>query len=371
MNSIALSPISITQAVSDFQKLYSRHENVKVALKSIGMEMHAISSPQVILLTGPTKVGKSKLVEIAHDEVMAIYRERLHQERNFVPIVAINAVPPSGNEFSLKDFFTRLLNAQNEPLVSHKLQMFTQLSLLPELPRVDRQIEYSSTDALRRSTEQYMRLRNTKLLIVDNAHYMLLTTKGTKLECIFESLKSLAAESGATILLVGTYRLLEILNQGPQLTCQCQIVHLPRYDKTNAADQEHFAKVLDEFEQYLQKYVKANLSELCDYFYTKSIGCIGILKDWLSRCLEHALWENAPRIDQDYADRFAPSNRSLVAILEEIDWAETQLMDIDISQVTNLVDGIVMTTKEIAPPRSNRKPGKRNPVRDPVGLVLP
>ncbi len=112
-------------------------------------------------------------------------------------------------------------------------------------------MQRSTTDALRRSMEEYLRLRKTKFLIIDEAHHLFLTGNKQKLECQFESLKSLTIETGVTILLVGTYRLLDILDQSGQLTRRSQVVNFPRYDMRKSEDLKNFRKVLGYLEQKL------------------------------------------------------------------------------------------------------------------------
>lgn len=91
--------------------------------------------------------------------------------------------------------------------------------------------------------------------MIDEAQHILLASNRQRLECQFESLKSLAAETGTTILLVGTYRLLEILDQSAQLTRRCQVVNFPRYDMRQKADRNMFIKILSHLSEKLSEHV--------------------------------------------------------------------------------------------------------------------
>lgn len=229
-------------------------------------------------------------------------------------------------------------------------------------------LDQSTADALRRSTEEYLRRRKTKLLIIDEAQHMLLVGGQQRLECQFECLKSLTIETGVTILLVGTYRLLEILDQSGQLTRRSQVINFPRYDMRKKDDRNHFKQVLKHCEHELSKYVPTRLEEHADYFYTKSAGCIGILKDWLCRCLEYALQEKMPCLDAALATRFAHSNRGLVTIIEEACLGEAKLADVDDAKLTDLLANGVLLGTGTPSARGKHRPGRRNPTRDPVGV---
>lgn len=365
----ALNPV--TEAVFSYQSHIFNHPFAAEALKNLGAEMNSLSAPQVMILTGPTGVGKSTLVRTACNRVLAAHMDELRDNPEIVPIIAINAVPPSAARFSWKDFYIRLLVGQNEPLVDRKLYLPKQMSLLPGCAASAHGFERSVTDALRRSVEVLLKERKTRLLVIDEAQHILLASNPQRLECQFESLKSLAAETGCIILLVGTYRLLDILDQSAQLTRRCQVVNFPRYDMRRSDHREEFQKILTHFSEKLSQHVPTQLEEESKYFYNKSAGCVGILKDWLGRCLEYALQEKAPQINSAFAERFALTNRGLMTIIEEAFWGEEKLLDVDDGSVIDLLEnGIVFSSPESKQPKGNKKPGKRDPKRDAVGLLL-
>lgn len=333
------------------------------------MALGVVSSPQIIIFTGPTGVGKSTLAKAIRNRVVGKCEERLAREPDFVPVVSVNAVPPNGNSFNWKDFHIRLLTGQSEPLVDRKLFIPSQTSLLPDAPVKVHAFQQSTADALRRSVENYLRLRRTRLLIIDEAHHILLGGNGHRLECQFESLKSLANETGVTILLVGTYRLLDILDQSGQLTRRSQVVNYPRYDMRRKEDRESFKKVLGHLEKQMSVFVPTKLSEEAEYFYNKSAGCVGILKDWLNRCLEYALQEKVALIDAVFADRLALKNRGLMTIIEEACLGEEKLADVNDDRLIDLLKNGVLLSGHHTHAHKPRRPGTRNPKRDPVGEV--
>lgn len=371
MKAQSLPQRTVAEILADFRDYVFSHPIAKDTYRDLGAALGATSSPQIIIFTGPTGVGKSTLSKAACNHLLHYYEERLVAELDFVPVVTINAVPPNGNSFNWKDFYIRLLTGQSEPLVDRKLVVPRQTSLFLDHPLEATALQRSTTDALRRSVEEYLRLRKTKLLIIDEAQHMLLVSSMQRLECQFESLKSLTIETGVTILLIGTYKLLDILDQSGQLTRRSQVVNFPRYDMRQSKDRENFRKVLGYLEHKLSLYIPTRLDAHADYFYRKCAGCIGILKDWLCRCLEYALQEHAPAIDAAFAERFALKNRGLQTIIEEACLGEIKLTDVGDDQLLDLLtNGVLFARDHHDLSKKRPRPGKRYPKRDPVGVAL-
>jgi len=362
-----MTEANIRTPVASFIKEIFDHPSAKSAYQQLQLALGNEYSPEIIILTGPTGVGKSTVVTAVGKFVSNRHRVQMESERDFVPVVAHRAVPPTSGNFDWKDFYIRLLSSQGEPFSDRKLYVPSQMPLLPDGASTDH-LERSVTNRLRRSVEEYLRRRRTKLLILDEAHHLLMVNSGHRLECQFETLKSLALETGVTILLSGTYSLLNILRHSGQLTRRSQVVDFARYDMRNKKDAEDFQSALLYMEYLLSKHMPARLGVDVDYFYQKSLGCVGILKDWMTRCLDHAIQENARLIDATFADRFALPNRGLMRILEEAVWGEAELADVGDEQLHDLLKhGLLVASEEKPDGMVRRKPGKRGPKRDPVG----
>jgi hypothetical protein len=357
--------------VTAFADKRFKHPLATVAYDKLLLALGNDSSPQIIIFTGPTGVGKSTVASAIGRSVLDRYGSRMALEPDLVPVVSLNAVPPTGGNFNWKDFYIRLLNGQHEPLVDRKLYVPRQMPLLPDSIS-STHLERAVTDHLRRSVEEYLRRRRVKLLIIDEAHHLLLVSNSHRLECQFETLKSLTIETGVTILLTGTYSLLNILRQSGQLTRRSQVVDFPRYDMRRKAEARDFQKTLSFLEHMLSAHVPARLGEDADYFYRKSAGCVGILKDWMVRCLDHALKEQAPVIDAAFGQRFALPNRGLKRILEEACWGEEELADVPDNELDDLLQhGLLMAHEAKPDGMVRRRPGRRLPKRDPVGGIEP
>lgn len=354
--------------VAQFKNFVFGHPIASSTFKELVGALTASVSPRVLIFTGPTGVGKSTLTRAACNRILEYYKKQMIAEPDFVPLATISAVPPNSNGFSWKDFYIRLLSGQHEPLVDRKLLLPRQPSLLPGHGLGEKYLENSVADSLRRAVEEYCRHRRTRFLVIDEAHHMLLVNNQQRLECQFECLKSLTIQTGVTILLTGTYRLLDILEQSGQLTRRSQVIHFPRYDVRHKEDRTDYQKVLGFFETELSKYIPASLIAESEYFYSKSAGCVGILKDWLCSVLEYALTEKAQKIDRGFCERFALKNRGLQTIIEEACIGEAKLADVSDDYLNDLlVNGVLLPHADSQFPIQKRRPGQRNPKRDLVG----
>lgn len=128
----AASHESLKEKLDEFNLFLFKHPIATTTFDDLLGALKAEASPQVIIFTGPTGVGKSTLATAACNRLFLHYRSQMEAEPNFLPVVTISAVPPNGSGFSWKDFYIRLLTGQHEPLVDRKLLLPRQTSLFPD-----------------------------------------------------------------------------------------------------------------------------------------------------------------------------------------------------------------------------------------------
>lgn len=351
------------------------HTHFKTALAQTLTAVSSETGPKVILVAGPTGAGKTTLASKIYRKILEQHQERMQRELDFVPVLYGNAIAPNGTSFSWKDFYIRLLERAIEPLIDRKLLLPKQQSFIPPAGRLS-PYEANVPDALRRSVEECLRRRKTKLLIIDEAHHLLMVSNEKRLEFQFEAIKSLANETGVTILLIGTYKLLDIRDQSGQLMRRSEIIHFPRYDSRIKSDLLDFIGVLNSFSEHLPLLKKPLLSEHAENFYLKTGGGIGILKDWLARAYERYLISPSGDFDWNFIEPFAMPNKALKTIITEALMGEEKLMDIPISDLAQLLEAGLprlednptsLRSEARRKHRIGQPVGKRKPVRDPIG----
>jgi hypothetical protein len=100
--------------------------------------------------------------------------------------------------------------------------------------------------------------------------------------------------TGVLHILIGTYELLSFRNLSGQASRRGLDIHFPRYLFQNEQDRQDFQGVLLAlFKQVpLQVDIPALMQHWFD-FYERSIGCVGVLKDWLIRAVAAALHDGS------------------------------------------------------------------------------
>ena len=108
--------------------------------------------------------------------------------------------------------------------------------------------------------------------------------------------------------LVGTYDLFNFGKLNGQIGRRCLPVHFPRYQLEREVDCVAFQAALLELLRRVPLACSAEhwVTDHWLYFYECSVGCIGILKDWLLRAVSAALDDGASRLSLDCVQDYAP-----------------------------------------------------------------
>src|SRR5260370_23871994 len=127
-----------------------------------------------------------------------------------------------------------------------------------------------------------------------------------------EWLKSMSNTTHVLHILVGTYDLFNFGHLNGQLSRRCLPVHFPRYQLQREEDCIEFQAALLALLHKVPLYcdVETLVGSYWLYFYECSIGCIGVLKDWLPRAGSTALDEGQDTLTLDGLQDHAPPLRT-------------------------------------------------------------
>lgn len=351
--------------VAYFRDKVVAHPLLKETHQQLWQAIQQPAGASLIFVIGPTGVGKTTLRCRLEQQLWEAGQLAMERAPGHIPVVGLEVAVADADSFRWRDYYKRALMALDEPMIDHKI--------LPDpIPRqrVDLRNSghYKVTSELRWALEQALHYRRPAAFIVDEAQHFKRIASGRRLLDQMDTLKSLANLTGITHVLIGTYELLGFAHLNAQLDRRSLEIHFPRYHIDIPEEMQAFKRTLLTFQRHLPLTGEPDLVARADYFYEHSVGCVGVLKDWLTRALATALDDGQQTLTNTVLERQALPTRKLLRMAREIREGEETLTASSRAQ-TELQALLGMSTEsaEQPPTFSRRKVGKRNPVRDPVG----
>jgi energy-coupling factor transporter ATP-binding protein EcfA2 len=331
----------------------------------------------LVIVLGPTGVGKTTLLAKIRQLLSARAAGEAGAESGRLGVVSIEATPPESRSFSWRSYFKRLLLEMNDPLVECKrraLPADRTPQMMPAYPN-DRGV----TADYHYAVEQALRYRRPSAVLIDEAQHLFALASGRSIEDQLNVLKALANRCDTVHVLCGTYELLRIRNLSGQLSRRSIDLHFPRYDVTKIADRRTFGKILQTFAAQMPLRDQPDLIRHWEYLYERSIGCVGILKDWLAKGLSAAIHQSAPTLALKHLEKCALSVPQCDRLIEEATRGEAQFREdgnaasqlrIRLGFPERAQQPAVQAMASADRPKQ-RRPGLRYPRRDTVGVEQP
>ncbi len=242
----------------------------------------------LIFVFGPTGVGKTTLLQKAEQLITTELLNALREDRERVPVASVEAVAPESGSFNWRDHYKRLLRQLGEPLVDYKVGRRLEIGSTRENTRFMPPPKAVGAD-YRQAVEQAIRHRRPAAVMIDEAQHLGKIGSGRRLLDQLDVIKSIANQTRTVHVLFGTYDLLALRNLNGQLSRRSIDVHLARYRAEVPEDRQIFINIVETFEKELPFPESSKLVNDWDFLYERSLGCIGILKQWLVRAATAAL----------------------------------------------------------------------------------
>lgn len=372
---------------SFFRNFTVSHPKMRMVLEELKKEIYT-GECNVILVVGPSGAGKSRLFD---ETLISVYKdmsEQMEVDKSIIPISGIELPNPDLGKFNWKDFYYRVLSGLNEPLINQKIniqKITKKQSFIQKITKKafgsDSAKEASESiktfdspktaPELRRSIENAFYYRKTKALLIDEAQHFFKIGTAQSMERQFNSIKSLANMANTKFVLFGTYDLNAVINLDGQLSRRVKEIHFPRYDYRNKKDIKMFQSLLFTFQKLLPVHEEPDLLQHHEYIYENCVGCAGILKNWLQRCLSYAIDNSEKTITIDNLKKNALQTQKLITLAEEAITGELQFVENekDRDELKSLLGTKTKGEKleNKTKPKSRNLPGNRNPERDTVG----
>lgn len=303
------------------------HAKLTKALNEITWAIKDGLPESLIYLYGPTGVGKTTLLNIAHKKILKEYESAIMDNPGILPIVRILADSPHTGNFDWKSYFRELLQSMSEPLIDYKDDPYRWKVVKDEYDKL-RATDYRATGGKYRTAFiNAVKYRETKIKLVDDAQHFGSVASGRKVLDQSNTIKSVAEKTQLIIAMFGTYEMLPLRNLNGQLSRRTVNIHFQRYNAENSNDIEDFIQALGTLQRYLPVEKMPDCENNWDFFLERSLGCIGILKDWLTKALIFSLRNNKNTISQECFERTALSVHQCKEILSEIVQGESDLME--------------------------------------------
>jgi len=315
----------------DYFKAYTvAHPALKQADQAVWNALREPAGAALIFVVGPTGVGKTTLLTQIEQRLIDLATTQGDRSTSHIPTLKLDAVSPALTQFKWGDYYQRALLLLQAPQVEYEVN---DRSTIPVLSRQTREQEVrpwkgiTDTAGLRLIFEQALKHRKPYAMLIDEAEHIAKAARGSKLLDQLDHLKSLAIMTQVVHVLVGTYDLMVFRNLSAQLSRRSIDVHFSRYQATNEADVRAFKSVLWSFQRNLPVEEEPDLLHHWKYCYERTIGCVGVLKDWLTRALAEAIERGEKTISRPVLEQHALSVDRCSQMVTEAVAGETALAE--------------------------------------------
>lgn len=406
----SVSPRQLEASVAARLKQFKEYAVLHPLLAQVDQQLiRAIEEPAgfaYVLLYGPSGVGKTTILrqierryrEMAVSSAPSLLASLAHLgQPSSVPLLVMETRPPDGPAFNRADYYRTALKQLGEYTYERRTIVDIDAETTWEQKKGrggaarGKAALFNEAPELRHALEDVLSRRGVQAVLLDEAQHLLKLSSGVRLIDQLDWLKSMTNVTGVVHVLIGTYELLALRHLNGQAARRGLEIHFPRYQFQHVPDQRAFQGVLLTLLQQVPLAVdREALLQQWPYFYERSIGCVGVLKDWLvraaaatladgqsvltlSRLQEYALPEaqcesmamEAAAGEQEL--HYTASRRERLWSLLGMSAATERKLATYAEPVTQAIGTAAET--EQAPPqkRTPRRVGERAPSRDPVG----
>ncbi len=352
-----------------FKRITIPHRRLREALNLLLMNVLEPADTLIFFVFGVTGVGKTTLRLRLEKMLLSEFLPSLRSNAGQIAVAGIEAIPAEQGKFSYKDYYTRALEALQEVLIEYKIDY--------QLPSDESKewgcavhTYYKDSSALRRAMEKVFRYRQLKAFTIDEAQHLLMMAGAHQMLQQMNWIKSIANLTGTVHILFGTYELLNCPTLNGQMGRRSEDIHLSPYQADEEEDVAEFIRIIRTFQRHLPLRQEPKLEQHYEYLFSGSVGCVGILKNWLTRSLLFAYAEEARTLKLKHLKQGALGASRLKKIKEEAEQglrrflSESSLFEQPYSREHRPQRA---TIKHVP---SHSRVGQRKPLRDAVGVNL-
>ena len=360
----------LLERLERFQCLTVAHPRLLAARDQLMDVIDGSLPGSLILVLGPTGVGKTtlrcKLEQFLAEQMASV----LTADPGRLPFVSVEATVPEASRFRWRDYFSQFLAGAREPLIERKVPL--NCDYLPPTGSL-------TGSQLEQAAVQLLRYRRPAAVFIDEAQHLSRVASGRRLIDQLDVIKSMANRTQTPHVLFGTYELLAFRNLSSQLSRRSVDLHFPRYRAESGEDIQIFKNVLGTFQDQFPTLEPPDLIQHWEFLYERSVGCVGVLKDWLMRAAIGALKSAERTVNLARLEKTALSVPQCEKILAEAREGEMRLAENeesrhDFRKSLGLHPAATSCQAQRAAPKpetskqtKRKRVGQRDPHRDIVG----
>ena len=346
------------------------HPILQTAYDLVRELIHEPAGKQIVMVVGPPRAGKTFLFEWLMSEIRYEWAQQQSSDPGRIPIVGIEVPSKDTLKPSWALLYERILRAMEEPLIGKKV-IYGDVALRPN---ENGRISFGERVAggkMRIALEEALKYRRPLAVFMDEIHH-LLSMAGLSFQDQMDCVKSLANMTETLLVLFGTYEALDLIDLSDQLTLRTKVVHLRRYTETGD-DKDNFEGAINTFQLQMPFSTEPDILKHYDYIYERTLGCVGILRNWLLQAYRSALKDAALSAKQAQTRLMnikADEKEFYGKVGEEDAITKEDNTDDDEVAVEEAVIADVLPDASLAKPKPRRRRGRvgeRGPGRDATG----
>lgn len=251
---------------SPFSNWACSHPFFDAVLRWLLQRVYGLSEPSLLLVIGPTGVGKSTLISQLEARLLDRLRGDMQADPSRLHKVYAEAQFLPGRGFDWDGLFLSLLNDAGEILSDRKVA--------PGWPpgRPGRR-------GLAAATNMMLRQRAPLACIIDEGGSFVESDSTESLARVLDFLKSISNQTKTHIVIFGDYRLARMVEVSGQLNRRSHVIHFPNYPVGHEAV---FYQIIGAFNRRLKtRSVESLIETEREVLFRNTYGCVGLLKRWL------------------------------------------------------------------------------------------